>query len=177
MVKVSWWDAIGYAQWLARVTGRRIRLPSDEEWVYAAGRRFKDDAGPPGIDLRDPGTRALDRFERETASYDGIDTTPQPVGHFGVNEHGLLDIAGNVWEWTNSCFVRGTLDAGGRPSATTVNCGVRLVEGRHRAYLTDFIRDARAGGCTAGAPPSNLGFRLVVEDDRWRGSPAQLWAR
>jgi len=178
MVKVSWWDAAGYAEWLSRVTGRRFRIPTDEEWVYAAGSRFRDDAGPEGIDDRDPGTRALDRFERETASADATDMAPQPVGHFSANERGLLDIAGNVWEWTNSCFVRGILDAGGRPSTTTVNCGVRLAEGRHRAYLTDFIRDARAGGCTAGVPPSNLGLRLVAEDDRWRGSAAPLvWAR
>ena len=46
----------------------------------------------------------------------------------------------------------------------TVNCGVRIAEGRHRAYVVDFIRDARAGGCAAGVPPSNLGFRLVRDD-------------
>ena len=50
-------------------------------------------------------------------------------------------------------------------AATSVNCGVRVVEGQHRAYVTDFIRDARAGGCAAGMPPSNLGFRLVRDDD------------
>ena len=49
------------------------------------------------------------------------------------------------------------------------NCGVRVVEGQHRAYVTDFIRDARAGGCAAGVPPSNLGFRLVRE-------PPKAWA-
>jgi hypothetical protein len=27
--------------------------------------------------------------------------------------------------------------------------------------VPDFIRDARAGGCSAGTPPSHLGFRLV----------------
>jgi hypothetical protein len=43
----------------------------------------------------------------------------------------------------------------------TLNCGVRVVEGRHRTYVSDFIRDARAGGCAVGVPPSNLGFRLV----------------
>jgi len=37
------------------------------------------------------------------------------------------------------------------------------VEGAHRAYMTDFIRDPRSGGCAAGVPPANLGFRLVVE--------------
>jgi hypothetical protein len=49
---------------------------------------------------------------------------------------------------------------------------VRVVQGQHRAYVTDFIRDARAGGCAAGIPPSNLGFRLVREPKlfmRWFG--------
>jgi len=40
-----------------------------------------------------------------------------------------------------------------------------VVEGRHRTYLTDFIRDARAGGCSVGTPPSNLGFRRVRESE------------
>jgi formylglycine-generating enzyme required for sulfatase activity len=167
MVKVSWWDATDYAAWLSASTGVSFRMPSDEEWVYAAGSRFTDSEGPAEVDSRDPGRRALDRYERETAVKDEITPEPRPIGHFGANEHGLLDIAGNVWEWTNSCFVRGILDADGKPSTTSVDCGVRVVEGRHRTYMTDFIRDARAGGCTAGLPPRNLGFRLVIDDD-WR---------
>ena len=62
--------------------------------------------------------------------------------------------------------------AAGAAAAVTVNCGVRVVEGQHRSYVTDFIRDARAGGCAAGIPPSNLGFRLVREPKlfmRWFG--------
>jgi hypothetical protein len=35
--------------------------------------------------------------------------------------------------------------------------------------MPDFIRDARAGGCSVGSPPSNLGFRLVRDDDPPRG--------
>jgi len=167
MVRISWWDAAGYAAWLSRSTGMSFRLPSDEEWVYAAGSRFRDSEGTRDVASRDPGRRALDRYEQETAIKNETDPEPQPVGHFGANEHGLLDVAGNVWEWTDSCFARGIIDAGGEPSTTTVDCGVRVVEGRHRTYLTDFIRDARAGGCTAGLPPTNLGFRLVLDDD-WR---------
>jgi len=34
--------------------------------------------------------------------------------------------------------------------------------------MTDFIRDARAGGCAVGTPPANLGFRLVRDGaSRW----------
>ena len=39
----------------------------------------------------------------------------------------------------------------------------------HRAYMTDYIRDPRTGGCAAGVPPANLGFRLVVERAEWPG--------
>ena len=30
--------------------------------------------------------------------------------------------------------------------------------------MSNFIRDAKGGGCAAGTPPDNLGFRLVRED-------------
>jgi len=74
----------------------------------------------------------------------------------------LDDLAGNVWEWTDSCFVRTSLDEK-KETVTNVNCGVRVVEGAHRTYMTDFIRDPKSGGCSQGVPPANLGFRLVVE--------------
>jgi formylglycine-generating enzyme required for sulfatase activity len=168
VVRVSWRDAQAYASWLSRETGVRFRLPTDEEWVYAAAGRFKDDALPDSLDLSDPGRRALAIYDRDASREEVIDRAPQPIGNFGVNENGLLDVAGNVWEWTDTCFVRSTLKGHGDVAATIANCGIRVVEGRHRTYLPDFIRDARAGGCSAGTPPSNLGFRLVRDDDPWR---------
>jgi formylglycine-generating enzyme required for sulfatase activity len=160
-VQVSWRDAEAYASWLSRKTGLTYRLPTDEEWAYAAGSRWRDDAVV--IDANDPSRRALARYEREVELKEAAaaDGDPKPVGSFGRNEHGLFDLAGNVWEWTSTCFTRVKLDD--QALAPTVNCGVRVVEGQHRSYVTDFIRDARAGGCAAGVPPANLGFRLVVE--------------
>ena len=43
-VQVSWQDATAYATWLSAKTGETWRLPTDEEWVFAAGSRFHDDA-------------------------------------------------------------------------------------------------------------------------------------
>jgi formylglycine-generating enzyme required for sulfatase activity len=169
-VQVSWRDAQAYADWLSRRTSGRYRLPTDDEWAYAAGSRWQDDGVP--VDAADPSRRSLARYERESKLKETavVDGEPKPFGSFGTNENGLVDLAGNVWEWTSSCFVRTALDD---PTAQPiVNCGVRVVEGRHRTYITDFIRDARAGGCAAGVPPSNLGFRLVREPNdirRWLG--------
>ncbi|MEY9179422.1 formylglycine-generating enzyme required for sulfatase activity [Bradyrhizobium sp. USDA 326] len=169
-VQVSWYDADAYAGWLSRKTGQHYRLPSDEEWAFAAGSRFKDDGVP--VDASDPSKRWISRYERESER-DVTDTTAHPFGKFGPNEHGIEDLAGNVWEWTSTCFVRSRVDEAGNAGRPTVNCGVRVAEGAHRAYVTDFIRDARAGGCAQGVPPANLGFRLVREETSWLVSISQ----
>lgn len=169
-VQVSWHDAEAYAGWLSRKTGQHYRLPSDEEWAFAAGSRFKDDGVP--VDASDPSKRWISRYERESER-DLADTATYSFGKFGLNEHGVEDLAGNVWEWTATCFVRSRVDDAGNAGRSTVNCGVRVAEGAHRTYVTDFIRDARAGGCAQGVPPANLGFRLVREATPWLVSVSQ----
>jgi formylglycine-generating enzyme required for sulfatase activity len=144
----------------------RLRLPIDEEWAYAAGSRFHDERWP-DLETDDPAQWWLARYEAESGR--SVPKALRPIGSFGVNENGLLDVSGNVWEWTNTCFHRVALDpTSDKASPGSTNCGVRVVEGQHRTYVTDFIRDARAGGCAVGTPPANLGFRQVREQPtRW----------
>jgi formylglycine-generating enzyme required for sulfatase activity len=164
VVGVSWHDASAYAAWLSRKTGVTYRLPTDEEWTFAAAEKARDEAMPL-VDPSDPAQAWIARYEAESARARPAATAAQPGGTFGTNSNGLDDLAGNVWEWTNSCFLRVSLD-GGRERTTNTNCGVRVVQGAHRSYMTDFIRDPRSGGCAAGVPPTNLGFRLVMEPSR-----------
>ena len=175
MVGVSWRDATAYAEWITNKTGVLHRLPTDEEWVFAAGEKVRDEALPL-VDPVDPAQAWIARYEAEAnrARPDTLD--PQPVGSFGRNDNGLLDVGGNVWEWTNSCFLRMTLEPTGATRVTNTNCGVRVVQGAHRTYMTDFIRDPRTGGRAAGVPPANLGFRLVVEDRNWKTLRAMIVA-
>ena len=162
VVMVSWNDARAYAAWLSKKLGQHYRLPTDEEWFYAAGSRAPAESPLVGGSTV---ARWLARYDRESQEQP-VDARPQPIGHFGANENGLSDIAGNVWEWTDTCYTRTALDTDGNATGrATINCGVRVAEGPHRAYVVDFIRDARAGGCAAGIPPSNLGFRLVLESN------------
>jgi formylglycine-generating enzyme required for sulfatase activity len=179
-VGVSWYDASAYAAWLSRKTGITHRLPTDEEWTFAAAEKARDEAMPL-VDPSDPAQAWIARYETEAARDRPTATAAQPGGSFGTNSNGLDDLAGNVWEWTNSCFVRASLD-GGRERIVSTNCGVRVVQGAHRAYMTDFIRDPKSGGCSAGVPPTNLGFRLVVEPSRPIANAAarsivKLWRR
>ena len=161
VVGINWHDATAYAAWISRKTGVTHRLPTDEEWTFAAAEKARDEALPL-IDPSDPAQAWIARYEAESSRERPQATTPQPGGTFGTNSKGLDDFAGNVWEWTDTCFIRATLDDGGE-RITNTNCGVRVVQGDHRAYMTDFIRDPKSGGCAAGVPPTNLGFRLVIE--------------
>lgn len=165
MVGVSWRDATAYAEWMTRKTGVLHRLPSDEEWVFAAGEKASDDPLVP-VDPDDPARAWITRYETEANRTRPDALAPQPVGAFGRNLNGLDDIGGNVWEWTDTCFLRATIQPSGAINVTNANCGVRVVQGAHRTYMTDFIRDPRTGGCAAGVPPANLGFRLVIEDEQ-----------
>jgi hypothetical protein len=40
--------------------------------------------------------------------------------------------------------------------------------------ILELIRDPRGGGCSGGTPPSNLGFRLVRDEDPWRRLQSML---
>ena len=160
---VSYLDAMRYAQWLSQRTGQFWRLPTDKEWVYAAGSRFSDDGLGLAANPADPSLRWRAAYAFENRG--GADTVTglQPQSHFGANEFGVFDLSGNVWEWTSSCYDRVLTNGDGTIASTNRNCGVRVLEGQHRTYQTSFIRDAKGGGCAVGKPPDHLGFRLVRE--------------
>jgi formylglycine-generating enzyme required for sulfatase activity len=160
---VSYRDATAFAAWLSAKTGATWRLPTDEEWAFAAAERRRDDALVLAEDASNPAARWLARYRAEAGASDRRDTEPKPLGHFGVNSNGLADVAGNVWEWTSTCYARATVSEKGKVAHSTDNCGVRVVAGRHRGYMSTFLRDGRSGGCAAGLAPDNLGFRLVRE--------------
>lgn len=159
-IGVSWQDATDYAAWLSRRTGQRWRLPDYAEWVRAAAERYQEE-GELAADPDNPAVRWLAEYERESERRRLRQKQAQPIGYFGENSLGLLDVAGNVWEWTNTCFIR--QQVGLQLAAQTEDCGVRFLGGAHRAAMADFIRDPRSGACSVGLPPSNLGFRLVRE--------------
>jgi formylglycine-generating enzyme required for sulfatase activity len=163
---VSYRDAQNYATWLSVRTGETWRLPTDQEWSFAAAERLHDDALSLPDEDDNPATRWLARYRSEASGQTERDAEPKQRGHFGANSKGVFDIAGNVWEWTSTCYLHATIasDAANAAIVRNVdNCGVRVVDGRHRGYMSAFIRDGKSGGCAAGLAPDNLGIRLVRE--------------
>lgn len=160
---VSFNDANDYAAWLSKRTGHVWRLPTIEEWAFAAGSKAVDHALGIEANGADPSQRWLFAYQREATLSTDKPALPQPLGTFGKNEFGVADLSATVWEWTTTCMSRTTLDMAGKKASFIESCGVRYLEGRHRTPMSAFVRDAVGGGCSVGVPPDNLGFRLVRE--------------
>lgn len=155
-VGLSWLDATAYAHWLSQRRGERYRLPRYGEWVLAAGSAYVEEA-PIIDDPLDPAQRWLAEYAREAQR--GVPSAElKRFGEHGQSSTGVLDAAGNVWEWTDSCF--------GQPTGLAAAdgfCGIRVAAGRHASGLSDFVRDPVSGACSVGMPPTHLGLRLVRE--------------
>lgn len=158
---VNYDDAVTYAAWLSARTGQTWTLPTDQEWAFAAGTGFADDALGLSDDGNDPAARWLAKYQEESARDSDAGRMPLPLGTFGSNENGVADMGGNVWEWTQTCHRRVHVDASGAVLSETPACTIKILDGQHRTPMSFFIRDARSGGCSVGVPPDNLGFRLV----------------
>jgi formylglycine-generating enzyme required for sulfatase activity len=163
---VSFLDAEAYARWYSKATGQAWRLPTAPETAAAAAERFGGDSfSAAADDAANPAVRWLRRYREEAAAKRPADPEPKPRGHYGPNTLGIEDFGGNVWEWTSTCYARTRLHIDGSVESVTDNCGVHVLEGRHRAYMSNFVRDGKSGGCAVGTPPESLGFRLVRDKD------------
>ncbi|MFM7171556.1 MAG: SUMF1/EgtB/PvdO family nonheme iron enzyme, partial [Caldilinea sp.] len=106
VVGVNWYEAMAYAAWLARVTGKGYCLPSEAQWEWAARRRQKRTLWHWG----DRSGRRYpwgDKWDGSKCNWRGSGlNAPNPVGVYphGVTAEGLHELAGNVYEWTTSLY-------------------------------------------------------------------------
>lgn len=103
VINVSWFDVLGYINWISSITGIAYRLPTEAEWEFAA---------------RGGSTSAFNTggaiLSTDVANFNGVDDATGaglsrgitlPIQSFAANAYGLYDTHGNVFEWTCSRLI------------------------------------------------------------------------
>ncbi len=112
VVGVTWWEAMAYARWVQRhwkdleegrrnphLRPREVRLPTEHEWVVAAG-GLEPEGRYPWDREGQVTTAKEDIVRRANVMEAGIGrTTPVWAFPLGAAPSGVMDLAGNVWEW------------------------------------------------------------------------------
>jgi len=139
VVMVSWEDTIAYCEWAG------VRLPTETEWEKAA--RGEDGRIYPWGDEFDS--------ERANVREGGVgSTTPVGVYPDGASPYGLLDCAGNVWEWTTS--------RSAESQATPSSAEALVIRGGSWNFRAEDARCFAREKSHPGHRSSSIGFRVVT---------------
>jgi formylglycine-generating enzyme required for sulfatase activity len=170
IVCVAWEQADAFCRWLGG------RLPSEAEWEFAArgsdGRRYPWGDLPPEQVGHPVGNLADRRFAADFPQWanpprydDGFAPTA-PVGSFplGASPFGLLDMAGNVWEWTADYFHPNYQGAPGnaRPWLEPGDADGRMVRGGSFSLGSEAAQSAFRAHANKSNGSGVVGFRCAA---------------
>jgi formylglycine-generating enzyme required for sulfatase activity len=156
VVCVSWIDAMKYCKWLSRKKGLTFRLPTEAQWEKAA--RGSDRRKYPWGD-QDP-DEILANFNFKIEKTAPVDSNPK-----GASPYGLLDMAGNVWEWCMDWYDENYYKSSPDRNPASPDSGTsRVVRGGCWSYDAGYLRCAARGDGRPSFRYDYVGFRLCQDN-------------
>jgi formylglycine-generating enzyme len=162
---VAFEDAETFARWAGK------ELPTEREWEFAARGGLEEAVFAWGDD-HSPGGRLMANtwqgdFPWQNLRANGYEGT-SPIGAFPPNGYGLLDVTGNVWEWTCDYFTAS-------PGASSKACCAppspgepiarRVIKGGSHLCAPNYClryRPAARQGEGVDTSTQHIGFRCIV---------------
>jgi formylglycine-generating enzyme required for sulfatase activity len=153
---ISWNDAEAYCKWLSKKIGFRFKLPTEAQWEKAA--RGTDSRRYPWGNQEPDETLA--NFALKVGKTTQVGSYPQ-----GASPYGILNMAGNVWEWCNDWYGNDyyKMSPDKNPLGPTGST-CRVIRG---GSWINYSRSLRCADRYYGKPSyrnSVLGFRLSQEN-------------
>ncbi|PPR78718.1 MAG: hypothetical protein CFH01_00826 [Alphaproteobacteria bacterium MarineAlpha2_Bin1] len=157
IINISWFDALDYIRFLNQITDGNYRLPSEQEWQYAARSNTKskfwwgNTVRKNYANCRVCGTQ-----------WDGKQSSP--VGSFKPNYFGLYDMNGNVWEWTSDCWFNKNHKRSKSNNIKNRNsCDDRVIKSGSWYYIPKLITPEARSKFPADLFSYNIGFRVIKD--------------
>ena len=144
---VTWYEAVAFCGWFSQHSGQPVRLPTEAEWQHAAQ---GDDARPYPWGAEWDAHRCHNCVAHKVIGPASVQT----YAGLGDSPYGVIDMAGNVWEWTATLWATG--------ADTPQGDGVRVLRGG--SWFDDVVgafRVTTRSSWNPDLPSDTRGFRLA----------------
>ncbi|TQV74791.1 SUMF1/EgtB/PvdOfamily nonheme iron enzyme [Aliikangiella marina] len=154
---LNWTEAKAFLDWMSQQSRQSYRLPTEAEWEYVAKANKKTTYyWGNGIGRNNANCAKCG------SSWDG--TGASPVGQFKPNDFGVFDMSGNVWEWTQDCYVGNYRGAPSNGSAREfADCKRRVLRGGAWNSSAKEITPTFRSAALPDHKSSTIGFRIVKD--------------